>query len=219
VIIEVVLLAVASTVRPTSLAAVYAILSDSAPRRLLSAYVVGGLAFTIAFGVIVVGAFHGIHLHAGDERTKAIGEIAGGLVLVVFGAAVLRRPSRAPTAYDAPTSGAGWQQRLERRLSVPTAALAGPLTHLPGVFYIVALDVIVAHNPLIPGGVLAVTLYNAIWFALPILALATCVVHPETARQAIAAVQGWTTAHSRTLLLATTFTLGAALVVRGALGL
>ena len=218
-ILEVVLLAAASTVRPSSLAAVYAILSHSAPRRLMTAYVVAGLAFTVAFGIIVVGAFHGIHISAGTERTKAIAEVVGGVVLLLFGVVILRRPAHGTAGGDAPTPRVGWQQRLERHLTVLTAAAAGPLTHLPGLFYIVALDVIVAHNPLIPGGVIAVLVYNAIWFALPIAALAMCVVHPETARDAVVSVQRWTTLHSRTILLATTFVAGAALTIRGVLAL
>src|SRR4029079_10055479 len=57
---EVILLALASTIRPTSLAAVYTLLSSPAPRRLMIAYVIAGLTFTIAFGALVVWAFHGI---------------------------------------------------------------------------------------------------------------------------------------------------------------
>ncbi len=218
-ILEILLLAAASTVRPSSLAAVYAILSHTAPRRLMSAYVVAGLAFTVTFGIIVVGAFHGIHMSAGTERTKAIAEVTGGLLLLLFGAVILRRPTRGTPADDAPAPRHGWQQRLERHLTVTTAAAAGPLTHVPGLFYIVALDIIVAHNPLIPGGVIAVLTYNAVWFALPIAALAMCIVHPETARDAVVSVQRWTTLHSRTILLATTFVAGAALTLRGVLAL
>ena len=40
--IEVVLLALASTVRPTSLAAVYALVSGDSPRRLMIVYIAAG---------------------------------------------------------------------------------------------------------------------------------------------------------------------------------
>src|SRR4051812_41692115 len=105
-ILEVMLLAAASTVRPSSLAALYAILSHSAPRRLMSAYVVAGLAVSIAFGIIVVAALHGIHISAGTDRTKAIAEIIGGTILLIFGAVVLIRPARRTPDDDAlvPTS-------------------------------------------------------------------------------------------------------------------
>ena len=216
-ILEVMLLAAASTVRPSSLAALYAILSHSAPRRLMTAYVAAGLAFSIGFGIVVVGALHGIHISAGTDRTKAIAEIIGGAILLVFGAVVLSRPARKTPDDDALSPGPRWQQSLEKRLTLATATAAGPLTHIPGLFYIVALNIIVAHNPLIPGGVLAVTIYNVIWFALPIVALALCIVRPEAARGAVALVQQWTTAHSRTILLTTTFVAGAALILRGVL--
>ena len=115
--------------------------------------------------------------------------------------------------------GVGWKARLDRRLTVPAAAIAGPLTHIPGLFYLIALNVIVAHNPRVPGGLLAVVIYDAIWFALPIAALATCIINPDAARDAVVSVQRWTGQHSRALLLFTSFIVGVALVIRGALSL
>jgi hypothetical protein len=216
-IIELFALALASTVRPTSLAAVSAILSHTSRRRLLLAYVVAGLAFTIAFGVIVVGAFHGIHLGAGSDRTKGIAAVAGGVVVLLLGCAVLTGLVRRRPDHEPPVAGGGWKARLDRRITVPAAAIAGPLTHIPGLFYLIALNVIVAHDPRVPGGVLSVTIYDAVWFALPIAALAMCIVNPEAAQAAVARVQQWTGQHSRALLLLTSFIVGAALVIRGAL--
>jgi hypothetical protein len=218
-IIELVVLGLASTVRPTSLAAVSALLSHAARRRLLLAYMVAGLAFTAAFGVVVVGAFHGVHFGAGSDRTKAIAEIVGGVVALLFGCAVLAGLVRRRSDHDAPGAGGGWKARLDRRLTVPAAAIAGPLTHIPGLFYLIALNVIVANDPRLPGGVLAVLTYDAIWFALPIAALATCIVNPDAARDAVVRVERWTRQHSRVLLLVTSFGVGVALVIRGALAL
>ena len=217
-IIEIIALALASTVRPTSLAAISALLPHESRRRLMLAYVACGLAFTIAFGVVIVGAFHGIHVRTGDDRTKSIADIAGGLIALLFGCAVLtgRVPRRSD---DAPRAGGAWRARLDRQLTVPAAAAAGPLTHIPGLFYLIALNLIVAHNPRVPGGLLAVAIYNVIWFALPIAALVTCLVHPEAARDVVISVQRWTGQHSRAILLATSFTVGTALVIRGVLSL
>ena len=64
---------------------------------------------------------------------------------------------------------------------------------------------------------MAVLIYNAVWFALPIAALATCIVDPLAAREAVVRVQRWTGQHSRALLLGASFTVGVVLVVRGAL--
>ena len=214
-IIEILVLALASTVRPTSLAAVSAILSHDSRRRLLVAYVAAGLAFTIAFGVVVVFVLHGIHLHSGSDRTKGIADIVGGVAALLFGCVVLT--GRIPRRSDHDVPGVGWKARLDRQLTVTAAAIAGPLTHLPGLFYLIALNVIVALNPRVPGGLLAVAIFDAIWFALPIAALATCTVNPVAAQDAVASVQRWTAQHSRALLLGTSFTVGVALVIRGAL--
>ena len=185
-IIEIIALALASTVRPTSLAAVSALLAHESRRRLLLAYVVCGLAFTIAFGVVIVGAFHGIHLSAGSDRTKAIAEIAGGLLALLFGVAVLTGQVRRRSDGDAPRTGGAWKARLDRQLTIPAAAVAGALTHIPGLFYLIALNLIVAHNPRVPGGLVAVAIYNAVWFALPIAALVTCIVNPAAAHGVVA---------------------------------
>jgi Sap, sulfolipid-1-addressing protein len=215
--IELILLALASMVRPTSLAATSALVSHVSRRPLLLAYIVAGLAFTVAFGVVVVGAFHGVHFGSGSDRTKGIADIVGGSLALLFGCAVLSGRIRRRSDHDGARAAGGWKARLDRRLTIPAAAVAGPLTHIPGLFYLIALNVIVAHEPRLPGGLLAVLIYDAIWFALPIAALATCVVNPDAARDVVVRVERWTAQHSRALLLSTSFAVGVALVIRGAL--
>jgi hypothetical protein len=229
-IIEITVLALASTVRPTSLAAVSALLAHKSARTLLLAYIAGGLAFTFAFGVLVVGGLHGIHLNAGSNPTRGIADIVGGVIALLLFFAILtgRLPRRSDSdvpvpATDTPVSDAltngrgGWKARLDQQLTVPTAAIAGPLTHLPGLFYLIALNLIVAHSPRVPGGLVAVSIYDVIWFAVPLAALAVCIVNPAAAQAAIAGVQRWTVRHGRTLLLCVSLGVGLALLVRGAL--
>jgi hypothetical protein len=43
-------------------------------------------------------------------------------------------------------------------------------THVPGLFYIVALNAIISEGPSFASGVLQVLLFNAIWFAAAIAA-------------------------------------------------
>jgi len=219
VIVEMFVLALACAVRPTSLAAVYALVSHDARRRLMWAYVIAGLAFTVGFGAIVVGLTHGIHMHSGSSKTKAIADLVGGIVALGFGVGLATgRISRRRTD-DAPQTDGRMKAALDRRLTLRTAALAGPATHIPGLFYLIALNVIVAHNARVPRGTLAVVTYNAVWFALPILALVICIMNPAAARDAVGSVEKWAREHSRALLLCVSFIVGAALVVRGALAL
>jgi hypothetical protein len=215
VIIEIFALALACTVRPTSVAAVYALLSHDAPRRLMGAYVAAGLAFTLVFGAIVVGATQGIHLNSGTD--KAIADIAGGSLALAFGIGVLTGLIQGRHGGDAP--GGRLKTALDRRLTIQTAAVAGPATHIPGLFYVIALNVIIAHNAAITGEAIALVVYNVVWFALPILALVTCITDPEVARRLVRAVEQWTHDHAREILLVASFSVGTALVTRGALGL
>ena len=97
---------------------------------------------------------------------------------------------------------------LERGLTLPKAALAGPATHIPGLFYLIALNVIVSHQPSIPSGLVEVLIYNVVWFALPIGALAICVIDPLAARRAVDVLRTWTLHHTRTLLLAVSIVAG-----------
>ena len=218
-IVEIFALALASTVRPTSLAAVYALLSHDARVRLMCAYVVGGLAFTLAFGAIVVGVFHGVHVRLSDGTTKAVTDIVGGAAVLAFGLMVLQRRAGGGQTDDAPKTEPRLKAMLARRLTITTAALAGPVTHVPGVFYLVALNLIVAHNVAVTGRIFAVVVYNAVWFAVPIGALVMCIVAPTAARNTIASIEHWTRDHARQILLVTSFVVGAALVIRGLIAL
>jgi hypothetical protein len=215
-IFEIFVLALASTIRPTSLAAVYALLTPDSRRGLMFAYVVTGLAFTIGFGLVIIYAVHGVHIHSGSSQTKAIADIIGGALVLLLGIAILsgrirgrrtREPSDEPSRWS--ISG--------RRLTLRTAAVAGPLTHIPGLFYLIALNVIVAHNPGVAAGLLSVLIYNVIWFALPIFALVVCILRPSRAQAAVGGVEQWARDHSRPILLVVTFGVGTALLVRGLL--
>ena len=62
-----------------------------------------------------------------------------------------------------------------------------------------------------------VLIYNLIWFALPITALALGIVAPDTARGAVGAMETRTKRHTRTISLVVSFVAGASLVIRGAL--
>ena len=214
-IIEVFALALATAVRPTSVAAVYALLSQDAPRRLMGAYVAAGLAFTLAFGAIVVAATQGIHIQSGTD--KAIADVGGGALALAFGFGVLTGLIQGRHSGDAP--GGRLHTALDRQLTVRAAALAGPATHIPGLFYAIALNLMIAHNDTFTDKVIALLIYNAVWFALPILALVMCITDPVAARSLVRAVRQWSQDHAREILLVVSFSVGTALVTRGAIGL
>jgi hypothetical protein len=215
--VQVILLAIASSIRPTSLAAVYALLSADAPRRLMAVYIAAGLAFTVAFGLLAISVFSGIEVSAGTDRTRGIAEIVGGVLVLTFAYSVLTGRVGELRSDDAPEPKRRWNKLHPQRVTVRIAALAGPVTHVPGIFYLIALNIIIAYDARAPRRLLEVLTYNAIWFAIPLCALALCIVAPERAREAVAALQRWTRDHLRTILLVVSGGLGAALVVTGAL--
>jgi hypothetical protein len=218
--LQVILLALASTVRPTSLAATYALLGSSEPRRYMTAYVVAGLALTIVFGLFVVVALDGIDVRAGTSGTKAAAEIAGGVVALAVGVLVLRgRFVRAGPAGDLPSRPGRWDRLVNERLTLRTAILAGPATHLPGIFYLLALNTIVAHKARLGGAVAELLVYNVIWFVLPLAALVVCIADPGAARDFVGAVSVWARARTRVIVPAALFAVGALLLVSGLLHL
>lgn len=79
------------------------------------------------------------------------------------------------------------------------------------------MNLIVAQQPKVPLGVLDVLIYNAVWFALPITALAICIVEPAAARETVKAIEAWTRRHARRVVLVIAFAVGGTLVIHGAL--
>jgi len=218
VTIEIILLALASTIRPTSLAAVYAILSGSdGPRRLMGIYVASGLVFTVAVGLIILTAFHGVPLHAGASHTKAVAQIAAGILAVAFGLGVMSGRVGGKRGDDTLGGGSRIQEALGRHLTPRTAAVAGPATHIPGLFYLLALNVIVASQPRIIAGLAALGVYNVVWFAIPLGVFALCIFDPARARDAVGALRAWTDAHGRAAVVVICLALGTLLIVSGAI--
>ncbi len=215
--IELILLALGTAIRPTSLAAVYALLASGSPRRLMGAYVLAGLAFTIAIGLLVIWAFSGIDIRSGSGPAKGVAEIIGGSLAILFGVLVLTRRVGGGRPVESPRAPGRWNDLLEHHLTLRVAAVAGPATHIPGLFYLIALNLIVARDPSVPRGVLQLLIYNAVWFALPLAALAICLTRPDIARNAIGAVQAWARRNARTIVLTISFGVGAAMIISGIL--
>jgi hypothetical protein len=213
---EIVLLGLASALRPSSLVAVYALVRERSPARLLAAYVIAGLAFVFAIGAAVVLVFSGVELHAGTHHTRGIAEIAAGILAIGLGAALLagRTPRRrAAAAHDA----SGRLERLRRReFTTRSAAVAGAATHIPGLLYLLALELIVSREPDVPSELIQVGGYDALWFLPPILVLAICILDPGTAREGVHRFEQWVGARARTILVIVTFGVGVWLLVDGA---
>src|SRR4051794_401141 len=138
--LEIILLALATTVRPTSLTAVYAIIAQQDRTRLMLAYCAAGLLFTVGFGVLAVWAFNGIDIGSGTNETKGIAEIIGGTAAIGFGVLLATNRISVPGANRTPRAPSRWTELQKHHISLRAAIVAGPATHLPGLFYLIALN-------------------------------------------------------------------------------
>jgi hypothetical protein len=217
--VEALILAAASAVRPsTSLAAVYALLSSASPRTPLAAFVTAGFAFSMAVGILVVTVLHGVDLPGGSSERGAVVDLLAGTAMLGFAVGVGSGRVRRPSGRGAP----GDEPRIVRMLHRPSlrvAAVAGVVTHVPGLFYLVALDAIAADQPRTPEAILEVLAYNAIWFSVPIAAFVLLGRPGSETLARVARVNGWARRHEQALLVAVFALVGAYLVLKGVAGL
>jgi hypothetical protein len=215
---EVVVLALTTVIRPTSAAAVLAILSTPRPQRLLVAYIVAGLAFSLAVGALVVLLLQGIAgQDTGATRRPVVEVLVGGIALGYAAAVGIGWLPRSRDSGAAHRGGA-----IRGRLEDPSpqgAAAAGVLTHLPGLIYLAALNAIAgsARGPL--DAMVQVVVYNAIWFSLAIAALVLSVRRPEKVRDMLVAMKSWVRRHGRVLIVVSATAVGGYFMVIGLRGL
>ena len=212
--LDVLVLALASAPRPAGIAALYALLNASSPRRVLLVYIAAGFAFSAAIGILVVAIFHGAGIDYRGTDVYAAIELVGGLAALGFAIAVetgrRQLPSRDSTTREEPKI-----IRTLRNPTVTTAAVAGVATHVPGLFYIVALNAIVAEGPSFASGVLQVLLFNAIWFAAAVVTVVIFLLRPGAAPRALTRVAGWARRHTRITTVLVFGLAGSYLAIRG----
>ena len=220
---EVIVLGLISALRPaTSQAAVFALLRAPLAARTLLAFAVAGLAMSILVGLLLVGALSGAGQAFGDSAVSDVVDIILGVAALGFAAGVQRgdldrRRERAPGRAPGRATSA-IAVRL-RNPSVVTAATAGAATHVPGLIYLVALNAIAAGDPGPASAFVQVVVYNLLWFAIPLGALALVLRSPATATAFVDRLTAWARSHQDRLLVTLFGALGIYLVAKGIYGL
>jgi hypothetical protein len=213
---EALLLALTAVVRPTSAAAVVAILKTKRPQQLLTAYLVAGLAFSIGVGVLVVVLLRGLaSSSAGAPARPAIDFVLGGCALLYGGAVWIGWLPRERISKSPDSGGESWMRRMLQDLSTWTAATAGVLTHLPGLVYLAALNLIVASSASAFNGLIQVVIYNAIWFSLAIAALVLSRYRPGRTEELLELAGAWVRKNRRLITVVLCLVLGCYLVITG----
>ncbi len=114
-----------------------------------------------------------------------------------------------------PPVSESWALRHLHNPTVPTAALVGIATHLPGLFYLLALNSIISERQSLAADIWHVLIYNAIWFGVSVAAVFFLVVRPSAAKENFARLNTWVRAHERPILIAIFTVVGLYLVAHG----
>lgn len=201
--------AVVSIIRPTTAAAVWAMLAGSRPRRLLAVYLFAGMAVSLSVGIAVV-------LVAGGALSGRSGVHFRAAVLFLLGTIAL---------LGAVGIRLGWVRRFraavptavhhQRRLSPAAAAATGVVTHLPGVFHIAALGEISGTSAAAPGAVVQVFVYNIVWFAPAIVALGAALTGRIPSGDRLVGVVAWGRGHEDLILVIGFAGVGVWLIIKG----
>ena len=214
---ESILLAIVNALRPTGVAAVYALLSTPRPRRLLVAYIAVGFAWSFAVGILVVGVLHGVKVETRSSTVNSVVSLGLGAAAAGFAAGIATGRIETPS----PGRSTG-QSRVARALRDPTLAVAagaGVATHLPGLFYLLGLNAISETGPGLAVGAVNVLIFDAIWFAIPIAALAVALRRPAAARMALDRGSAWARRYQRQLATVVFAVVGVAFALKGAVDL
>jgi hypothetical protein len=218
--VEVFLIAVVSSLDAGLLTAAVVLLGRPQPARQLGAYLIGGMGFSIIFGLLIVFALHGSNIRLG-KSTQGIVEVAAGVLLLAIAVGVWSghklqwHPRRTPTS-DVDRSG---RQSLHDRAlgndSLWIAWVAGAVYSAPGAYYLAGLALLAKQNASAPTIVVVLLGFNLIQFALIELPLLGLLLVPDRARSLTEKLNDWMTAHRRIVIVVLAGVVGAYLLISG----
>ena len=217
---QVFLIAVVSALDAGLLTAAVVLLGRSRPARQLGAYLIGGMGFSIIFGLLIVLALHGVKLRVGRSTQGVIEVVAGALLIVIAvaewsGRKVQWHPRRTRKT-DA--DGSGRQSLRDRALgrdSLWIAWAAGALYSAPGAYYLAGLALLAKQNVSVTTIVFVIVAFNLIQFALIELPLLGLVLMPDRTRALTEKLNDWMTAHRRIVIVGLAGAIGTYLLVSG----
>ena len=229
-LLELLFLALASALYPTLLAAVVILLSTPRPRRLLSAYLAGGLIVSIGAGIAIVKVLEGSKAVTSESSGLSWGAdlSIGGLVLLLAVALATRSDERFRERRRQRREAAGkvtppsdddkkepWSARMLSRGSTPIVFVAALAINLPGAAYLVGLKDIAAGKYSTVEEIALIVGFNLIMFLLAEVPLAGLLLAPERTDAMVKRFNAWLSSHSRQIAIVICVLLGVFLVIRG----
>jgi len=224
---DVFLMAVVAALDAGLLAAAVVLLGRPRPAHKLAAYLVGGMGFSIAFGLVIVLALHGSSLlrDPSPSTSAAIELVAGALLVTVaftvrFGKVPQWRPRRsAPRESHRSGRRPSLSERAVGRDSLWVAWAAGALYSVPGAYYLAGMALLAKLKVSVATDVVAVIGFNLIMFALIELPLLGFLAAPERTRAITGKLNDWMTRHKRILIVVIAGAGGTYLLVSGLIDL
>jgi hypothetical protein len=217
---QVFVIAVVSALDAGLLTAAVVLLGRPQPARQLGAYLIGGLGFSIMFGLLIVLILHGSNLRLG-KSTQGIIEVAAGALLLAVAVAewsgrkVQWHPRRARNHDGDRPQRQSLHDRALGHDSLWIAWAAGALYSAPGAYYLAGLALLVKQHVSVITGVLVVLGFNLIQFALIELPLIGLVVAPERTSALTERLNDWMTAHRRIVIVCLAGAIGGYLLISG----
>ena len=217
---QVFVIAVVSALDAGLLTAAVVLLGRPQPARQLGAYLIGGLGFSIVFGLLIVLALHGSNLRLG-KLTQGIIEVAAGALLLAIAVAewsgrkVQWHPRRTRKRDADRSQRPSLHDRALGHDSLWIAWAAGALYSAPGAYYLAGLALLAKQNVSAITNVLVILGFNLIQFALIELPLIGLVVVPDRAHSLTEKLNDWMTAHRRIVIVFLAGAIGAYLLISG----
>jgi hypothetical protein len=217
---QVFLIAVVSALDAGLLTAAVLLIGRPQPARQLGTYLIGGMGFSIVFGLVIVFALHGSNLRLG-KSTQGVIEVAAGALLLTVAVATWsgRKVQWHPRRTRKPDADRSGRQSLHDRAlgndSLWIAWAAGALYSAPGAYYLAGLALLAKQNASATTIVVVILGFNLIQFALIELPLIGLVVAPDRVGPLTEKLNEWMTAHRRIMTVVLTGAIGAYLLISG----
>jgi hypothetical protein len=210
-------LALLAALSPTALLITAVYLGSARPRITATFYLIGAAVMSLVMGVVVLAVLRNADLSHPGEHTPRYGVRLGlGLLLLVAGVVIARRPSRSADAAD---RRPGLVSRMAAEPAPRSAFLVGILVFAPGATFLAAMQVIATSQASLGKtalAVLVVVVINVLLVWLPIIAY---VIAPRWTAHYLTLFNAWLRGHSKTVLVWVFFVVGGILVGNGIYGL
>jgi Sap, sulfolipid-1-addressing protein len=221
-LVEYFVLAFASALWPTLVAVVIVALSQENPKRLLLAFLVGGLMTTITVGLVIVFAL-GSSIDDTKSTTSPAVDLTVGVLSLVIGFVSQRREHRRPLTppkpKKQPREGPSRTERALARGTLFAFLLGIALDIAPSFFYLVAIKDIAEANYSTAEVVVLVVGFCLMMFMLIELPLLSYVFAPEKTAVWANQFNAWLHENARHLITLLAFGVGIFLIVRAIVSL